>query len=171
MVTNQIKINCCCSFQITIHTNNFIPLNARISVIFALFEINLMPCYLKLEYKATYFWKYYQKIFILFSLYYFTIISTKYLKLHNNYLPGYSEIIFLTRPRLVSLFEVERYQDRDWAPFLNLSDTDTESGLVFLNWTIPIPSLVSFFNERYRYWVRSRFLKLMILEPRPGIEM
>ena len=42
---------------------------------------------------------------------------------------------FLTvpRPRLVSLFEVERYRYRVQSRFLKLDDTDTESSLVFLN--------------------------------------
>ena len=49
---------------------NFNSFTARISMIFVLFAMNLTPCYLKLEYKVTHFWKDYElsfsKMFVLF---------------------------------------------------------------------------------------------------------
>ena len=50
--------------------STFNPFSARISMIFVLFVMDLTPCYLKLQYKVTHFWKDYElsfsKMFLLF---------------------------------------------------------------------------------------------------------
>ena len=68
--------------------NTFNPFSARISMIFVLFVMDLTPCYLKLQYKVTHFWKDYElsfsKMFLLF-IYNISACSSNYIFCRSFY--------------------------------------------------------------------------------------